>query len=332
MDEVENVKWHLTEASLQETRADVFLIFDCCYAGDAGRPSGFGSRSFEFLAATSAGSTTKSPGPGSFTSGLIWALTQLSQERKRFTTSELTNKIKKCPGFPQRQVPMLCERNAACIERIILAPLSEDGTLTEDHKVQSPILPDTRELLLLKFVLERYPEEQEVAKLAKGVNNMVQTQDLLVRRVIWGGIHSDSHPSLDIPIVRQAIRRFRAAGEAGSRRRSIISANDESLSTSTTPSEQTLFVPSVTYTAGGMAGKGPVHMIGESRLTFKACIQDSIFHGRMAFMCLWSQVRSMGITDIPYADRRLVRLFFAITAFGVWLWWQFLVGIEDELF
>jgi len=234
MHQVDVVKWHLTEASLQETRADVFLIFDCCYAGDASRSSGFDTRSFEFLAATSAGSTTKGPGPESFTSGLIWALLQYAKEGRRFTTSELTNKIKKSPGFPERQVPTLSERNAARIERIILAPLSEDGTLTENQAPLTP-LPDTREILLLKFVLDRYPKQEDVAKLAKGITNMVQTQDLLVRRVIWGGIHSDSPLSLNIPVVYEAIRRFREAGEAGSRRRSFLMPNDDSLSTSATP-------------------------------------------------------------------------------------------------
>ena len=220
LDEVEIVKWHLTEAVLQETRADIFLIFDCCYAGDVGRAIGFGSRSFEFLAATSAGNTTKSPGPSSFTSGLLWALEALALEGRRFTTSELTNKIKDAPGFPKRQVPMLCERNAAQVERIILAPMSEDGTTPEEPKDKNTSVTATRELLHLKFVLERYPEKEEVAQLAKRVNRMLQSQDHLVRRVVWAGIHTDSHSHLDIhsPIVHQVIQRFRAAG---SRRRSV---------------------------------------------------------------------------------------------------------------
>lgn len=225
------VKWHLTEASLQETRADVFLIFDCCYAGDASRSSGFTTRSFEFLAATSAGSTTKGPGPESFTSGLIWALLQYAEEGRRFTTSELTNKIKKSPRFPERQVPTLSERNAARIERIILAPLSENGTLTENQAPLTP-LPDTREILLLKFMLDRYPNKEDVASLAKGITTMVQTQGLLVRRVMWGGIHSDSPLLLNIPVVHEAIRKFR---EAGSRRRSFLQPNDESIPPSVTP-------------------------------------------------------------------------------------------------
>lgn len=221
---------------MQETRADVFLIFDCCYAGNASRSTGFTTRSFEFLAATSAGDTTRGPGPESFTSGLIWALRQYAKEGRRFTTSELTNKIKKSPGFPEKQVPTLCERNAASIERIILAPLSEDGTLTENQAPQTPPptpLPDTREILSLKFVLDRYPEQEDVAKLAKGLKNMVQIQDLLVHHVIWGGIHSDSPPS----VVLEAIRRFREAGEASSRRRSSLLPNDESVPTSATPPE-----------------------------------------------------------------------------------------------
>ena len=255
MGERESVKWHLTENSLLETTADVFVIFDCCYAGDASRTSGLGTRSFEFLAATSAGATTKSPGPGSFTSGLIWALTQMSQqEQTRFTTSELTNKIKQCPNFPRRQVPMLCERNAARIERILLAPLSANGA-NEDIEDQSASFPDTRELLNLQFVLDKYPDTEDVAKLAKGITNMVQYQDHLIRRVLWGGIRSASYPPPDInSLVLRAVQKFREAGEVGYRRRSINGMNDESTSATNTPNEQVLFVPSITHTTEGSTG------------------------------------------------------------------------------
>jgi Caspase domain len=33
----DNIVWNFTEASLQDTYADVLEIFDCCYAGDLGR-------------------------------------------------------------------------------------------------------------------------------------------------------------------------------------------------------------------------------------------------------------------------------------------------------
>jgi hypothetical protein len=32
-----NIVWNYAEANLQDTYADVLVIFDCCYAGDLGR-------------------------------------------------------------------------------------------------------------------------------------------------------------------------------------------------------------------------------------------------------------------------------------------------------
>ena len=126
VDEVdEHVEWHLAEAPLQMTDADVFEIFDCCYAGDS-RNGHFSERSFQFLAATSAGHVTRTPGPHSITSGLIWALIQLAEERGKFTTSELSDKVRDSPGFPKHQVPVLYDRGRPSWKRIVLAPLSEE--------------------------------------------------------------------------------------------------------------------------------------------------------------------------------------------------------------
>ena len=317
--DVEHVKWHLAENLLHETRSDVFVIFDCCYAGDAGRAGGLSTRASEFLAATSAGSTTKSPGPKSFTSALMWALIKLSQERTRFTTSELAHKIKQCPEFPRDQVPVLTERNAACIERIILAPLSKDGTSVEDPHLQSPIVSDARELLVLKFVLDRYPEKDDVANLAQGIAHMVKTYGLLFRRVIWGGIHPVSPRSLHSPIVQQAIQNFKAAGKA--RRRSFLGSNDVSFSTCTTPTEQRLFVPQIIYGSGNAIA----HIEGESRTTFKVCAQASLFHARLAFMCLWARLPN-GLVETLFADPWLAISFLGFAVFNAYPWWQFLAS------
>lgn len=199
--------WNYAESNLQHIDADVFEIFDCCYAGDLGRGRGFSTRQFEFLAATSAGSTTKGPGKHSFTSGLIWALKQLAKTKGRFTTSQLTRKIRECPDFPGRQVPSLIERNAASVERIVLAPLSE---LREKGGEESDNVSKNRELLDLKFILDKCPTEGEIIELAKGVNMMIQTKDFVVHRVIWGGLNPwPSRLDLDHPLVREAAKRFK---------------------------------------------------------------------------------------------------------------------------
>lgn len=195
------------EAALQGTEADVFEIFDCCYAGNF-RSNDFSTRSFEFLAATSAGNVTKSPGKSSFTSALIWALRQFAKRGEKFTTSELTNKIKEAPNFPKEQVPVLCERNAASSLRIVLAPLPEEDSEEEQWHgptTNSPGNQEDRELLHLKIVLEKFPDRADIAKLAKAVKQLIAGQNMLVHRVIWGGIHSQTEyrPTRD-NIVRQA--------------------------------------------------------------------------------------------------------------------------------
>ena len=192
MDVVANcVRWHLAEAALQGIEADVFEIFDCCYASEF-RNGNFSERSFEFLAACSSRKITAVPGPNSFTSGLIWALTQLAKERDMFTTSELTNKIKEKPGFPFDQDPVLKERiGNASRKRIVLAPLSINRPTDQAIDRKCTNLSADRVLLHLKFMFEDYPQEWQLKNLVKAVDAMVFDQDI-VCDVKWGGMHAES--------------------------------------------------------------------------------------------------------------------------------------------
>ncbi|KAL8720869.1 MAG: hypothetical protein Q9225_002348 [Loekoesia sp. 1 TL-2023] len=181
VDRLDTVVWNLAEAALQQTKADVFEIFDCCYAGDLGRGRGFGSRCFEFLGATSSGATTRCPGPNSFTSGLIWALEALAKENERFTTTTLANKIRQAPNFPKKQVPILQERNdGSSLRRIVIAPLLErhEDTTAIPTVVSDTTPPQAWGFLYLSICLERRPSKEEVAKFAKDVSLMMETTDL----------------------------------------------------------------------------------------------------------------------------------------------------------
>lgn len=80
------VLWKCTAANLENLRADVFENFDCCYAGDLGIVRASDRRLFEYLGATSAGSTTRGLGKHPFTSGLLWTLEQLAENHERFMT------------------------------------------------------------------------------------------------------------------------------------------------------------------------------------------------------------------------------------------------------
>ena len=207
VDEVDHhIQWNTVEGALQSTDADVFEIFDCCYAGNF-RSNEFSTRIFEYLAATSSGNVTKSPGRSSFTSALIWALKEFARRSEKFTTSELTNKIREAPYFPKEQVPTLCERNAASSLRIVLTPLPENGSPIEEPHTPLPNLRNDQELresLHLKIVLEKLPDKADIAGFAKAVKQLISGQRMLVHQVIWGGIHSqaESRPTRDT-IVRQ---------------------------------------------------------------------------------------------------------------------------------
>jgi hypothetical protein len=206
-----NIVWNYTEANLQDTYADVLVIFDCCYAGDLGRAgrstrsvflvnqfcmqlSNFGRifRSFEYLAATSASSTTPSPGDRSFTSALIWALKEFAEEEtpRKFTTTELVNKIREGPFFPPNQVPTLMARDPHSVQRIVLAPLPS-GEKTGPTIDESPrTVPACLEL---RFFFDKEPQERELEDLALALKKLINRGTGSLYKVYFGGLYSLIH-------------------------------------------------------------------------------------------------------------------------------------------
>ncbi|KAL8920451.1 MAG: hypothetical protein Q9172_004498 [Xanthocarpia lactea] len=251
IDEPATVVWNFAEAALQQTQGDIFEIFDCCYAGDLGRGSGgrgFGTRCFEFLGATSSGATTKSPGRHSFTSGLIWALGVLAKESDRFTTSTLAKKIREAPDFPRTQMPILYERNdLASLQRIVIAPLlNADEALTANPAGKKDTIPPPPwGFLELRISLEKCPTKTEISKFAKDVNMMIQTIELKVRHVKWGGLYrSLSADGIHSPMVRKAVRTLLHMGR---RRRRASSTS--------------LSVPSNQSSPGALSPEDAIHIL-----------------------------------------------------------------------
>ena len=209
-DKLNKVIWNRAEDLLQDTRADVLEIFDCCYAGNLGTRSP-STRAFEYLAATAAGSTTKSPGPESFTSALIWALKELVKEKGCFTTQQLMHKIKRnAPNFPPGQKPVLSKRgdqNSASF--ITLEPISKDKDSTNLVRAISRSSHETGvpEVLTLKIVFEARPEVSEVERLGQALNEMMEGHDFRVNRIMWGGLHSWTRS-----IMAEAAHRFSILG------------------------------------------------------------------------------------------------------------------------
>ena len=319
INESATVVWNFAEAALQQTQGDIFEIFDCCYAGDLGRGSGgrgFGTRCFEFLGATSSGATTKSPGPHSFTSGLIWALRVLAKESGRFTTSTLANKVREAPNFPRTQVPILYERNdLAFLQRIVIAPLlNGDGASTASPAENKDTVPHQPwGFLELRISLEKRPTKAEIREFAKGVSLMVQTIDLEVRHVKWGGLYrSLSTDVLHLPMIRNAVRTLLHEGRKHHR------ASSTSLS-----------APSNQSSPGALSPEDAIHILdpAQSRSARKLFAVDlsardslgrAVYHFEMGFRSVVDFVASIPYISLPEGWRFLSFMGFLVLLLAYW--------------
>lgn len=188
------IVWNSAEHNIRCTKSDVLVIFDCCHAGalEKNIRSPFKRRAFEYLAATSAQSTTRKPGPESFTTALIWALKDLVARGKMFTTQELVTRILHAPDFPGDQGPRLSERGAACLRRIALEPLNEER-IPEANETQSQEeeVGETDDLSL-RFVFTEYITEEMVTDLAKELKNVISEGGFKATAILWDGTNSQS--------------------------------------------------------------------------------------------------------------------------------------------
>ncbi|KAL8950187.1 MAG: hypothetical protein Q9222_003765 [Ikaeria aurantiellina] len=213
-EELNEVVWGPIEDNFQHTKGDVLEIFDCCYAGDLGRTrQPWSTRSFEFLGACSSGNVTLSPGEGSFTTALIWALGSLLEEQTRFTVSELSCKIRNAPGFPRDQVPVQLDRGVHAIQRIMLAPLPEPSNDAESHTPEPPST-EAQGLLNLNFFLDEPPTQKTVKKFAQALSRFMWQEKMPVNRIVWGGLTSwgGTQPSAKVNAQKLAVAKmFRRA-------------------------------------------------------------------------------------------------------------------------
>lgn len=175
----------------------MLVIFDCCHAGELERNvrSAFTRRAFEFLAATSAKSTTRKPGPHSFTSALIWSLSHLvEKEKEGFSTQELLRTIQhEAPDFPEHQSPRLSERRPASLRKILLAPLTRESVKKamenseieddEDHG------DEVRQDLLLRFVFSNEITDHTVEEVARHLGRLIREGEIKAKAVLWEGIN-----------------------------------------------------------------------------------------------------------------------------------------------
>ncbi|PQE09663.1 Peptidase C14 caspase domain protein [Rutstroemia sp. NJR-2017a BVV2] len=164
------------------------------------RGSAFTRKAFEYMAATSHSSTTKKPGPQSFTAALIWALKEMVRCKpgKRFSTQELLIKIFNAPNFPKDQSPRLTERGlTGCLRKIVLGPLDVEHGLEYEEEDSSQGQKVTQDTLNLRFVFDKVITTKMVRGLAKDISNLISQRDLGMSTVLWEGINSTEPTRVD---------------------------------------------------------------------------------------------------------------------------------------
>ena len=184
--------WHEAELIIKRTKADVLVIFDCCYAGSlAKRPRSLSDRNFEFLAACGSDDLTDMPGHSSFTSALIWALTLLVKSKSSFTTQELLRKVnEEAPDFPEYQHALLMERgeeDTRCFRKLVLAPLPKPGE-TDEREIAPKNEKNNNQIkhyLDLRFFYDKPPNKEELLNLSQSLKGMIADGTISARHVGW---------------------------------------------------------------------------------------------------------------------------------------------------
>lgn len=196
------IVWNEAEHQLMRADADLFVIFDCCYAGQlAISPrSIFSSKIFEFLGATQAHDVALAPGEESFSTALAWALENLATQSEGFTTLHLEQKIKEAPLFPSKtQVPCLTTRGEASLRRLKIAPLPREPA----EPVQKPRERPRQDVESIKYYVQLQllfsscPDETHVKDLTENLKDLVRGGNLPLRQVLWRGLFSRDTAKID---------------------------------------------------------------------------------------------------------------------------------------
>ncbi|KAK8061065.1 hypothetical protein PG997_015286 [Apiospora hydei] len=193
--ESHEVVWNSADHIIRKTQADVLVIFDCCNAGQLERIRGH--RAFEYLAATSANSTTKAPGDASFTNALIWSLDHLLEKQTCFSTRDLVKTINfDAPHFPEDQSPRLSDGKNPSTRKIMIAPLTNDSKrrAEEATRVQPTdnLIEERSRDLLLRFIFDCDITNSTVEETASRIRDLIQQGYIEAKAVAWEGIHSTS--------------------------------------------------------------------------------------------------------------------------------------------
>jgi hypothetical protein len=110
-------------------------------------------------------------------------------------------KIKAAPKFPVQQYPIVCERNAACVERIVLSKLAENGR-AQTTPTPRKVSPD-RCFLDIRFYFDECPSDDHIKSLATHLKAMVRRKELEAKRITWAGLKQ-----CERSLVKEAVEQF----------------------------------------------------------------------------------------------------------------------------
>jgi hypothetical protein len=184
-----SIDWTLVEITLEQTEADVLVIFDCCCAGlllcppPELRGRSRSRRKFLYVAACRAEQRTLSAGPASFTSAMIWALEELAMDGSGFTVRRLVRMLMSYEHFPRdtQQSVVFESRFGAVDGDIWLAPsLGKGGAVgqrVEENSVQET--HPTADVLDLRFHFAERVTGAVVEDTALALKTLLRTEKSL---------------------------------------------------------------------------------------------------------------------------------------------------------
>jgi hypothetical protein len=193
------ILWEGVEHQLERARADLLVIFDCCYAGllandDPRAPPP--KRIFEYLGATLHNKIARGPSEFSFTMALVYALRELATEPEGFTTSQLLARIKKAPNFKDiDQEPVWSPRGKnPSLFRLKISPLeqADDDQITHQTSHDMASVDDGFQVYLqLQLAFDKTPTKQTIRSLSESFKNIVHNDDVPLRQVRWKGLSKE---------------------------------------------------------------------------------------------------------------------------------------------
>jgi hypothetical protein len=207
------VVWKRSEHLIEDSPADILVIFDCCEAGSVG---GIKSRAprpnFEYIAACSEDGLTCKPGEESFTSALIWSLKELCPSAP-FTSSVLVEKTKKYPHLPKDQDPQLRKREESS-GFVWIAPIGIDPS--PNALANSVHRNPDHEFLDLRLDYYQKLKVEDVEYLARKLSVLVNHDERFAKQITLTNISSD----------HDTISRFVDVWRTNGKRKSISSPSE----------------------------------------------------------------------------------------------------------